>query len=458
MFARNLTVGPIRPLATPDARPVLAGGADDSAAFELYSKIPDLVNGNPNGFEYVFVSAGLPAEYHWAPAATFAALPDVADNDSYVLRASCLAAYHACLLIEAGVQEQAAIPRAVTLACARLAIVRAWRIEAGDIVESQLAPNVAARAVTAAGALDANVAHFATVAEFAARRIAAANLITGAHSSFFASVSLVAVAMPVTSGVIIARTQVHHYQDPHKAISDNVIMEKMGTNIQFPQGLDDASFKDVLCHKAAHPIKSGILVCMARSAQVKLNLLAVGLNTAAVRVPAEFGPESSASAIANLMQRVESAGRERNVAVSVAPATDLRDAVRAALTDAPTPQTVRAAAVLVETFKGAHGGDVAFAAGFMTALFEATSVPPRLRSSVNAWSIKGICAECPERHADGVDAFNAASRWARARAREGFLAGHGLMGADAPAERRPAEENTVPPAANAAVSAAPVVN
>jgi hypothetical protein len=435
MFTQNLTRGAI---AAGASAHVVNHNLQGTGAWCIFGQIPDLVNGNTADYRYIFATAGLASEWHWVDDACFAALPATDTQANLRLRICSEAIFHSLFLQRTAQPVDAGKARimSVLLAASRLSIRRAYGVVNDDIVESQLThgfSNVRGQSdLLANGELAADVPRSVTQAEWVDERDALVLVYDALADTFVPNFIHAAIGMPPCNGGTIVTTGVHHYVGSHKVICDAVFKQVFGTSVVPPGGLTVDELKDLLCHKAAHPIKSPILVGLARSVLLKDRLAAVNLGSAAVRIPFHFAPEKAASAYLALVRQVNQAGPSSNVLVDMRPAKKLMDDVTAAIEANPGSTGLRNATELVQTFKQEHGYNLAWCAGFMTALFDSTSTPPRGRSVVNALSLTSIKDDNAAAVAEGADHYGAAAKWRRARAKEGHLAGFGLFGAKSP--------------------------
>jgi hypothetical protein len=426
--------------------------------WRLFAQIPDLVNGDDSRFEFIFVSAGLAEQYHWVTDGVMGNMGDTGDADAYLARVVAEAALHAHLLAAKGMAQAKADAVALCLAFGRSVIRRAWGICDRDVVASQMMSpemlDTAAGArpeplvLTADGDLPTGKSLVGPLVglDFAAARNRLEAMVGTAanplHEDFFAAVSRCAIGMPACNGVTMVATRVHHYVDPHKRICDAVVDQHWSDAVVIPGGLTMDEVKDAVCHKTCHVIESSKLVMLARSAEVRARLAAIGEGAAAVRIPAKFDPERAASAYAAVVAKAAGAAASANVAMDRSLVEAFVADVEAETRTSATQQGLAAAEAKVSAFRLAHGYDIAWCAGFLSALYDASNASRRARSVVSAFSIKSLMEEEPSAVADGRNQYELYRRWARERARAGLLPGIGVFGAAAPQDR--GEETQAP--------------
>lgn len=418
------------------ARHIAAFPQAGTNAFRTFSAIPDLVNGRVDTFSFIYVSAGLAEPWRWIPDAWLAAMRAPNNEANLRLRVVAEATYHARKLVASGMVVARAHVLAVLLAAARVSIRRAWGIAQADIVAAQLMPEGGATAaqltVDVDGNITADATDWFTVAEQLALKNALAAVYDAHSNGMLANAVRAAIGMPVVNGVTLVMTLTHHYQDPNKRVCDVVIDQTFGIAPAIPAEMSVDDLKDVLCHKSAHPIDSPVLIYFARNESVKIRLQQINLGSAAVRVPAAFSPERAASAYHALLTRVLSVGRTNNVAVDLSAVNALVVDTSTAIRNSPDATGIQEAERAVSVFKGAHGYDIAWGAGFLTALYDETNAPARARTAVEAWSVKALVEEHTPGYAEGYEHYGIGRKYRRTMAREGFLPGHALCGAAVP--------------------------
>lgn len=419
-----------------------------STLFRTIRQLPDMVNGPTDGFSFIFVAPGLPMPYHWISDAVYADLNLGGEVTEAQLdeRIISEAALHSIMLTADGTAAPKARMIGVILAVGRIALRRSWNLVNADIVASQLLTLTDGGngpvTVNRRGALSADVPGMTTRADYNTERNEIVDTYAAIPSEFLANVAKAAVGMPACNGCTIVTTLAHHYVDPHKQICDSVIDQCFTRSPAIPAGIDVNDLKDVVCHKTAHPVQSPKLVHLARSLAVKERLVAAGLGSAAVRIPAQFTPERTASAFRAIVHRTAAAGGSSNVVVSTTPVDEMAEQIKAELERNPNVTGIMNSEGRVSDFKQRYGADVAWMAGFLTAMFAESNAPARARTVVAAYGVKTLVEEHSPSFAEGAEHYALAQRWRRARAREGHLAGYGLMGAQQPpAYRNPEQEN-----------------
>lgn len=437
MQAADFAAGPVGGAGV--ARHVATTPSDGNAVWRVFAQTPDLINGDATNFSFIFLSAGLAAPYHWLADRVLAAMPEATSEATLTNRIVREAAFHSLMITSAAIPAAKARTIALLIAVSRVQMRRTWAVATADIVGTQLYNPVAADgtavSVNAAGALSAPIDGLCTVAAYAAEVAHVAADFAANCEALYAKAALCAIGMPACNGVIIVMTTVHHYQDPHKQVCDSVIDQYIESTAVFPNALTRDELKDALCHKAAHPIKSPILVGLARSPAVKLRLAALGCGAANVRVPAQFQTERTVGAYLALVGKAAQCAGEMNVAIDVGVVAALKVDVEAAIAANPNQTGVNNATALIEAFKTLHGAEVAKCAGLFAASLDEAAIPAdhRSRSTLTAHAVANLVHENNHAYVSGHNHYSNAVRWHRARAREGHLPGLGLMGAPAPA-------------------------
>lgn len=424
------------------------------ATTRFFRQIPDLVNGPANTLVHIFVGAGLAEPWRWVTDAMFANM-DVGEaarvtDNSLRSRVVAEAAFHSLKLVDSGVAQDKARSMALTLAAGRVAMRRAWGIANADIVATQMMdvtvpPEVAAAVGPAPAALvpagleadgsarnDVFAAASGTAASYNAERAALEPLYDAMADDVLLATMQIAIGMPACNGVTLVTTLAHHYVDPHKQVCDAVVDQFMSDDTPLPAAMSKDEYRDVVCHKTAHVVETPRLVGIARSEDARARLESIGQGAATVRIPAQFEAERAAAALQAVVRKGASASRKANVVVDQQPVDDLVAATVQVMVNSPNAQGTLAAKALVNDFKQAHGYGVAWLAGYLKAMYDDIGANRRARSAISARTLEGLIEDFEEAYADGADHYLLAAKWRKARAKEGFLDGHGLFGAQAP--------------------------
>lgn len=403
-------------------------------------QIPDLINGDPAGFSFIHVSPGLDVAYHWMSDAVFANLPLLTSEAAIRMRVVAEASVHSVLLTTAVAAAPKRRIMALTLATARVSIRRAWGFADADIIDSQMMRADTPLAAAGTAVAGANVVAGVTAAAFATEREAVDTLFGEQMENYLPLVSRAAVGMPCTTGATLIQTLTHHYAAPHKRISDVVLQQVFTATPTYPVGIDADGLKDLMCHKTSHPVDSTKLTWLARQQETRTRLSSINLGSAGVRIPAKFQVEKSSDAFAALVRMGKQIMKRHNVEIDTLATRNLADGVAATLAVGISSESLRDAEVLVTTFKADHGSDVSYIGGFMTAMFDDMGATLEDRSVVLAYSVKGVMRENAAAKVAGMEHYQLAMKYQRAAAREGNLAGVGLMGAEAPPDKLSPEE------------------
>lgn len=396
----------------------------------FYDTIPDLRNGDPSTYNVLHVAAGIPARFYYLDPA--AAVPDPTTDVVTYIR--LVAAFYAYRITAADPSANVEMARAygLVLSCTRAGMNKAWRVAAGDLEAAQVVtPSVPIWDGSAVG--DARVTVPAIREHYAA--------MTGdlVEESLLGGLMRLGFGTYITCGVILVRTEgQHHFVAPHKPISTVLFRQVFGKDTPPPYGLMMDDFEDIAFHKAPHPISSGAMMSAARSTDNVVRMRQARLAAAAVRLPAQYPPEASASAIAALARKAASTGRVANVAVAVDDIVEECNAVSQG--DMRTPAQRSAAVDAMAALYERHKEDIAFCAGLLVAACAAASVArPKL---LKAKAIERAMQDEFDALTSGQRQMDAALRVEREKSRRGIIAGVGMFGAEAPppTEPLPADE------------------
>lgn len=402
----------------------------------LFTDLPNLRNGNAANYTVVHIAAGIPAEYH------FILSPDIPTALTLERHLLADSAMYSVQMTAAGLVADVARKRAVVLAAVRMGIRKSWNIVDGDLIAAQrhdeayyLARHVLGQALAPAGQqTPANAAAF----PLAAVRDEVAALT--AMPELFEPVTLarlfrLGMAMPVVTGVILVKTDgQHHFIDQHKNVYRAVQRQVLGRGTPIPFDLEAEVFEDLVAHKSTHPINSASMITFAREEATKTRLMAAGIASAAVRVPAQYGPESAMSAITSLVRKAVSIGRAANIAVDMVAVEALIELVFNGI-DLNTPDGRRVGADRAQAFATTHGVDLARCMGILQATCDNANIqrPALMRS----YALARIVEENPSSMAEGVDQMTVFYRSQRERARRGILGGMALFGSEVPNDSNP---------------------
>jgi hypothetical protein len=395
---------------------------------QFYNSIPNLRNGNANNFNVLHVAAGIPNTYYYLNFATD--LPDATDMRT---RIAVIAAVYAHKLETAGTDADKAKAYGLILAAVREGMTKAWAVDATNSLPAQTA-------TVAATVWDA------TQADLAARCVqgglhARVTAYDGNYVSDRDISSLMKIGMGVfvTCGVIMVRTEgLHHFVGDNKAVSAAIGKQVFGSGFTAPFGLTMEEFEDVAYHKAPHVWVSEAMIEAARDDDTRTRLLSARLASAAVRVPAKYPAESGASAIRNLVVKVEVAASLANVALNTA--TIVTDCDNVTQNQMNTAGDRAAAVVALSELQETYASDIAICIGLFRAICDHASVrnPGLLRANC----LERIELDNPVMVSNGKQQMESALRVQREKARRGIVRGIGLFGADAPDDTQalPADE------------------
>jgi hypothetical protein len=234
--------------------------------------------------------------------------------------------------------------------------------------------------------------------------------------------------------VILVKTEgAHHFVAPHKPVSTVLYNQAIGRDVAVPFGLTMEVFEDIAFHKTPHPVVSQAMIQAARSEENRVKLRQAGMAGAAVRMPALYPPESSASAFAAIAVKAEATGKLANVAVNSAVVVkECKDVTKGAM---DTPALRSAAVDAMAAVYEARKVDIAYCAGLLSEASDAAggTRPALLQARI----VQKVMRDEFDSYARGQKQMAAAMRAERERARRGIVPGVGVFGADAPPDTEP---------------------
>lgn len=411
---------------------------DGPSLFRVFQQLPDLMNGDETTFHSIFVTAGLSTEYHWIDKKNLLEMTADPTPDEYKASVVREAAIHMVLMSKSAAIGTKASLFAVMLAVSRATIRRCWGIADNDIISTQLYSEDLK--IGTNGKMASDVATFGTVKDFEDATTAVTTIYDAHANDLLSKVAQCAIPMPACNGYVLVNTQTHHYVPTHRVACDIVVKQIFQQDMPDSSLVDSSELHDLICHKAAHPISSAVLVWLARSPEVKARIMLVGHGGAAARLPAKFAPERAAGAIEALIVRAKLAAAPSNVAVDTSEVEQLVKSVEAKFATNPTARSLVDAHDEVEKFKSKHGPTIAFLAGFLKGQLETASIATKDQTMLNAQSVMHVCKDNGASFAEGLDHYALASKWRKTKAKEGYLAGYGFFGANAPDDLTPADE------------------
>lgn len=388
----------------------------------FFASLPDLRNGNAGDYELVHVASGIPSQYYMIDSSTCPV-----QTSTIRTRVRLIAAHYASRIQAEGAAAADARAQGACLACVREGMNHSWSIAGADLVASQTV------AITD-WAWDPSLTGDARVTDQGIRAHYVAYDDDYMPDDVIAKLMRIGLGMLPCTGVVLVKTDFqHHFVDPHKVVHRTVLNQVLGRPHTPPFNLDVETFEDVVCHKAAHCVVSSVAAAIARNPNTRVRLMAAQLGSAAVRVPALYGPEAAAGAMLKVARMASSLGAIANVAVDITAVESAAAAVSAHRMETPEGRTAAAEsqAKLVETF----GEDIAFCAGLVQQSFQhaGQAGAPILQ----AWSVKNVMNNCSTSVTRGVVQMEQAFSVQRSQARRGIVPGVGLFGAEAPPSTDP---------------------
>lgn len=427
--------------ATVQAIPPQAPGAAASVDYRVFHGIPDLLNGAEAAFTYLHVAAGLSAEYHWPNANAMALLPVPTTTAGVRSLAACFATIIRCGLVNSTMPPEVADRFCVVIGLARTAVLAKWRIVDADIEPTQLKAIPTATLALAADRGDTPYVWRAALT--GAADAAATNAVHTRMLAAFddlpaedrANIYKLSICTPLTAGVTLVFTTVHHFVDPHKQVARAIVGQVLGSDVSTIRALPQDVFEDALFHKTPHPIKAARLMGAARTADFRPKFARMGLGAAVVRVPAEFPPERAVSAMSNVVTQVAGMAVDYNIGIdTTAVLADLR-AARAPLANTANAQLILDAQDAVDNVIAVHGKGIAWCVGFLTAMARDNRTIRASLTILRSKALTRVGSGNGDALQAGSDHFTAVMRWKRAAAAEGLLPGASVFGAPAPPTR-----------------------
>lgn len=194
--------------------------------------------------------------------------------------------------------------------------------------------------------------------------------------------------------------------------------------------------RDVLVHKCMHVFAPGARRDIAKEPATATRLVAMGLGSAAVRVPAISDEKAMIGAYVELVASTSVGLTAANVAYEnlLADLIAEQEQLTAAEAAGTTPATLAAARRASRDRVSPKEADVAWVAGFAAAMNQQAGVDPNKVSQLRARSIQRVMKDKFTAYAQGKTHFSMSHERAERRAREGHLIGVGLGDDAAPAE------------------------
>lgn len=345
-------------------------------------------------------------------------------------------AIYAALFAARGDADELARKKGVLLASVRIGIHKAWNLVNADIstAQSRTPDWYNARHVATFDIPDNPTAADMAAAFPNAAVLAHYMAIRGNNDlmqpDLLAKFLKFGSAVPAVTGVVLVKTDnQHHFTDPHKNIFRAVMRQILGSLDDIPFGLSKEDFEDIVAHKAAHPINTGSLVGFARNDGTRVRLMAAGIASAAVRIPAQYPPESAMSAVRSLLVKVGAIAARANVAMEVEQQVDDVENLFHGI-DLNTPDGRAVATTRATAYTTDNGVDLGRCIGILQAVCEHAQIakPDLLKS----YALRRVIGANPASVAEGSSQMETYYRVLREKGRRGIIPGLGLFGAPAP--------------------------
>lgn len=419
--------------------------------------VPELYNG-AGGVATIPIRAGaIPAEYKWVDITNMTRDVATANIKAFVR------AYYGVLGVKeiternvaapatfdvtareyAGfapsVTHVAAVPMirkmAMCIGAARAGLVSMWNVDGPKLINAEV--STAAVFTYAGGRI--TTMHAIADADFTLVEALAYGMVefTAAEDDILYAIFQLAMAVVPLAGLSILSTG-HHYLTSNKVATDAVMRQVMATSTEATKAwfaVDTAIIKDLIWHKAAHPVLVNHLTAQALSTVVAERLKSASMGSAAVRLPYVEPEMKAAQAMITAINAVQQVIQDTNGTLEVptligAMATvklfDIGavDVMVAPNVNHPLVLNRRAAVndVLVPAMRVANIA-VAYALGIYTAMSENATARDRRSTLLTAKSLERIKADNMTTAAAGASLYENLMRKERADAAQGIVQG-----------------------------------
>jgi hypothetical protein len=421
----------IQPSNANNTRLRFAQGVRADGLFGAFSQIPDLMNGDAAGLTPIYLSPGIPDMWKWV-VPNLTAVATATDLMNAVLEVATIMVRRAD-----DPNDQVTQMSCLLVALARVSVTRAWNLTGADLETTQkvtVAPNALASGHTNLVPAYAEPGPGAATDKDATYSALAA-LVTDEVRAFMTNLVKMAIGLPAAVGCSLVASNGHHFVPTTAVIFRAISRQVFQTTTLTAPLMDATTTEDAIYHKAMHPIKSGVLVWIARNAACKQRITSSGLGSAAVRMPALYPTEKSAGAILAIVRKAIAASTEHNVNGDVSVIELAAEDVRID-TDSPiTASVLSDSQDALARLEQSYGEHVAWCAGYLTAMMENTNVRGGTSTVLRAYSVKRIITDNEASFASGSQWYSIATRWRRQVITNGDLPGVGLFGAAAPASQ-----------------------
>lgn len=424
----------IQPVNANNVAARFAQGARAEGLIGAYEQLPDLMNGDAVTLTPIYLSPGVEAMWKWV-------IPNAGPRTTNEELINAVLEVATMMCLAAGDPNDRNVRMAsLIVAMARLIVTRSWNIAMADLEPAQ-------RVVIPAAQLESG--HTNLVPDYAADgpgtiAIVAKNamytelagMFDADVSAFMVKLTLLAMGLPAMVGCSLVTSNGHHFVPTTAHIFRAVAHQVFQNKTPSAPGLDSAMTEDAMYHKAMHPIKTGVLVWIARNPACKQRINSSGLGSAAVRMPALFASEKSASAIVAVVRKALAASTEHNVSgnaqVIINAAADVTIEPDVPITAGVLSNSQDALAALEQTY----GEHIGWCAGYLTAMMENANTQGGTATVLKAYSIRRIISDNEASYASGSQWYGIATRWRRQVISAGDLPGVGLFGETAPAAQQ----------------------
>uniref|UniRef100_A0A1J3FQY6 Uncharacterized protein n=1 Tax=Noccaea caerulescens TaxID=107243 RepID=A0A1J3FQY6_NOCCA len=308
--AAGTSRGPMETAWVSNFTPLAQGVAPATVPYERIGVMVDLKayslrNGTPDEIEPYLLTAAIAAKYHWVP------INGAAPQDA--LR--CVDGYIRSYLYKLSPTGNAATPEANTKArkeAIALGICRAvmsanFELLPADINPQELAPPVLSVTFSETG-VPAYTALVAAASENAALLTANLNLTVDELEVVKVLARSAQAIIPVQGLNLI--TEGHHYlsdkaKQSYKAFLAVERQVWMSESFKTWIATDEKDLRDIIWHKAGHPVAVSLKEAAATSLEVKANLEAAKMGSAAARLPALESDLRAADTYLKLAQAID---------------------------------------------------------------------------------------------------------------------------------------------------------
>jgi len=250
--------------------------------------------------------------------------------------------------------------------------------------------------------------------------------------------ALLGTGFYATTGVNLCRDG-HNCTKPHYAVHDAVMRQILRTadqaaNDAIMSGLSKDDWRDLYVHKSMHVFAGAARKAIAKDPNTALRLVAYGLGSAAVRIPAITDEEALLAAQQALVDSAEAALTSANVAVDrllVSIEGDIQSFARQVAQAATTADRARVGRHF-RNRADSRISDIAFVGGFVKAMCTDHGIDLKKVSQLKARSVERAMDNQPIDVARGAQRYTEWKNRSDRMSADGALTGYALGGSAVP--------------------------